>query len=138
MASVNRVIIVGNLGRDPEIRYMPSGEAVCNFSVATTDEWKGKDGSKQSKTEWHNIIIYRKLAEIAGEYLKKGSQVYLEGKIETKKWNDKEGNERSTVQIVCDEMKMLGNSSKPEPKNADTNSNNARYSNEEMNDNIPF
>jgi single-strand DNA-binding protein len=109
MASVNKVILVGNLGRDPEMRFMPNGEAVCNFSIATTDNWKDKSGQKQERTEWHNIVIYRKLAEIAGEYLKKGSSVYIEGRLETQKWQDKEsGQDRSRVQVVASEMRMLG------------------------------
>ena len=91
MASVNKVILVGNLGRDPEVRYMPNGEAVCNFSIATTDSWKDKSGQKQEKTEWHNIVMYRRLAEIAGEYLKKGRPVYIEGRLQTRKWQTKEG-----------------------------------------------
>lgn len=108
MASLNKVLLIGNLGRDPELRYMPNGEAVCNFSIATTESWKAKDGSKQDKTEWHNIVMYRKLAEVAGEYLKKGSSVYLEGKLQTRKWQDKSGQDRYTTEILADEMKMLG------------------------------
>lgn len=108
MASLNKAILIGNLGKDPEVRFMPNGDAVCNFSIATTESYKDKNGDKQDKTEWHNVTIYRKLAEIAGQYLKKGSQVYLEGKIQTRKWQDKEGNDRYTTEIVCDEMKMLG------------------------------
>jgi single-strand DNA-binding protein len=108
MASVNKVILVGNLGRDPEVRYMPNGEAVCNFSIATTDSWKDKSGAKQEKTEWHNIVMYRKLAEIAGEYLKKGRPVYIEGRLQTRKWQDKEGADRYTTEIIADQMQMLG------------------------------
>lgn len=110
MASLNKVLLIGNLGKDPETRYMPDGSAVCNFSIATTDTWKDKDsGQKQEKTEWHNIVVYRKLAEICGQYLKKGSQVYLEGRLQTRKWQDKaSGQDRYTTEIVCDEMKMLG------------------------------
>lgn len=108
MASVNKVILVGNLGRDPEVKYMPNGEAVCNFSIATTDSWKDKQGAKQERTEWHNIVMYRKLAEIAGEYLKKGRPVYIEGRLQTRKWQDKEGNDRYTTEIVADSMQMLG------------------------------
>jgi single-strand DNA-binding protein len=108
MASVNKVILVGNLGRDPEVRYMPNGEAVCNFSIATTDTWKDKAGEKVEKTEWHNIVMYRKLAEIAGEYLKKGRPVYVEGRLQTRKWQDKEGKDRYTTEIVSDQMQMLG------------------------------
>ena len=107
MASVNKVILVGNLGRDPEMRYMPNGEAVCNFSIATTDNWKDKNGQKQERTEWHNIVIYRKLAEIAGEYLKKGRPVYIEGRLQTRKW-EKDGVTRYTTEIIADQMQMLG------------------------------
>ena len=108
MASVNKVILVGNLGRDPEVRFMPNGEAVCNFSIATTDSWKDKSGQKQERTEWHNIVMYRKLAEIAGEYLKKGRPVYVEGRLQTRKWQTKEGQDRYTTEIVADQMQMLG------------------------------
>jgi single-strand DNA-binding protein len=108
MASVNKVILVGNLGRDPEMRFMPNGEAVCNFSIATTDSWKDKSGQKQERTEWHNIVIYRKLAEIAGEYLKKGRPVYIEGRLQTRKWQTKEGQDRLTTEIIADQMQMLG------------------------------
>ncbi|MDD2833414.1 MAG: single-stranded DNA-binding protein [Methylotenera sp.] len=108
MASVNKVILVGNLGRDPEVRFMPNGEAVCNFSIATADSWKDKAGVKQERTEWHNIVMYRKLAEIAGEYLKKGRPVYIEGRLQTKKWQTKEGQDRYTTEIVADQMQMLG------------------------------
>ncbi|MEI7916418.1 MAG: single-stranded DNA-binding protein [Methylophilaceae bacterium] len=108
MASVNKVILVGNLGRDPEVRFMPNGEAVCNFSIATTDSWKDKSGQKQERTEWHNIVMYRKLAEIAGEYLKKGRPVYVEGRLQTRKWQTKEGQDRYTTEIIADQMQMLG------------------------------
>lgn len=108
MASVNKVILVGNLGRDPEMRYMPSGDAVANFSVATTDTWKDKNGQKQERTEWHRISMFGKLAEIAGEYLKKGSSVYVEGRLQTREWTDKEGVARKTTEIVADRMQMLG------------------------------
>jgi single-strand DNA-binding protein len=109
MASVNKVIIVGNLGRDPETRYMPNGEAVTNIAVATTESWKDKNsGEKKELTEWHRITFYRKLAEIAGQYLKKGSQVYVEGRLQTRKWADKDGVERYTTEIIADTMQMLG------------------------------
>lgn len=111
MASVNKVIIVGNLGKDPEMRYMPSGDALCNFSVATTDSWKDKSGEKQEKTEWHRISMFGRLAEIAGQYLKKGSQVYIEGRLQTRKWTNKEGQDQYTTEIVANEMKMLGSRS---------------------------
>lgn len=109
MASVNKVIIVGNLGRDPETRYMPNGEAVTNVAVATTESWKDKNsGDKKEITEWHRITFYRKLAEIAGQYLKKGSSVYIEGRLQTRKWTDKDGVERYTTEIIADTMQMLG------------------------------
>lgn len=108
MASVNKALIIGNLGKDPEIRYLPSGDAICNFSVATADSWKDQNGEKQEKTEWHRISIFGKLAEIAGKYLKKGSQVYLEGRLQTRKWTDKEGKDQYTTEIVADRMQMLG------------------------------
>ena len=109
MASVNKVILIGNLGADPETRYMPNGDAVCNIRVATTESWKDKQsGDKKEITEWHRVVFYRKLAEIAGQYLKKGSQVYLEGRIRTRKWTDKEGQERYTTEIEANEMHMLG------------------------------
>lgn len=109
MASVNKVILIGNLGKDPDVRYMPSGEAVTNITLATTDTWKDKSsGDKKEATEWHRVVFFRKLAEIAGQYLKKGSQVYIEGALKTRKWTDKEGQERYTTEIVADEMRMLG------------------------------
>ena len=109
MASVNKVIIVGNLGRDPEVRYTPNGESITNVTIATTDTWKDKaTGEKKEATEWHRVVFFGKLAEIAGQYLKKGRQVYVEGALRTRKWTDKEGQERYTTEIVANEMKMLG------------------------------
>lgn len=108
MASVNKVILVGNLGRDPEMRYMPSGDALASFSIATTDTWKDKSGQRQERTEWHRISMFGKQAEIAGQYLKKGSSVYIEGRLQTRKWTDKEGQERQTTEVVADRMQMLG------------------------------
>ena len=109
MASINKVILVGNLGRDPETRYMPEGGAVTNVSIATTDTWKDKtSGEKKEATEWHRVVFFNRLAEIAGEYLKKGSQVYVEGRLRTRKWQDKEGLDKYTTEIVCDTMQMLG------------------------------
>jgi single-strand DNA-binding protein len=106
---VNKVILVGNLGKDPEIRYMPNGNAVANLTLATTESWKDKQtGDQQEKTEWHRIVMFRRLAEIAGEYLKKGSQIYIEGKLQTRKWQDNSGNDRYTTEIVANEMQMLG------------------------------
>jgi single-strand DNA-binding protein len=109
MASVNKVILVGNLGRDPEVRYMSGGDAVCNITVATSESWKDKNsGERKEVTEWNNVVLYRKLAEIAGEYLTKGSSVYIEGSLRTRKWTDKEGVEKYTTEIIASEMKMLG------------------------------
>ena len=109
MASVNKVILVGNLGRDPEIRYMTNGEAVANVAIATSESWKDKvSGEKREITEWHRLVFYRKLAEIVGQYLKKGSTVYVEGRLRTRKWQDKEGQERTTTEIEVTEMQMLG------------------------------
>ena len=108
MASVNKVILIGNLGRDPETRYMPDGGAVTNVSIATTEQWKDKNGEKQEKTEWHRVAFFGKLAEIAGEYLKKGSQVYVEGRLQTRKWQDKDGQDKYTTEIVANAMQMLG------------------------------
>jgi single-strand DNA-binding protein len=112
MASVNKVIVVGNLGKDPETRFLPDGKAVCNFSVATTDKWTDKaTNEKKEATEWHRISSFGRLAEICGEYLKKGSQVYVEGKLRTRKWQDKEGQDRYTTEIIADAMQMLGSRS---------------------------
>lgn len=108
MASVNKCIFIGNLGRDPEIRYMPSGDAMANFSIACTDSFKGKSGEKQERTEWVRIVMFGKQAEIAGEYLKKGSAVYIEGRMQTRKWTNKEGQDQYTTEIVADRMQMLG------------------------------
>ena len=108
MASVNKVILIGNLGRDPETRYMPDGGAITNISIATTDKWKDKAGEMQEKTEWHRVAFFGKLAEIAGEYLKKGSQVYVEGRLQTRKWQDKEGQDKYTTEVVANVMQMLG------------------------------
>ena len=143
MASLNKVLLIGLLGRDPEVRFMPNGDAVANFSIATAESWKGKDGSNQEKTEWHNIVMYRKLAEIAGKYLKKGRPVYIEGRLQTRKW-EKDGVTRYSTEIIADSMQMLGDRSenndsyntntqekeKNEPKND--------YSSNEFNDDIPF
>lgn len=109
MASVNKVILIGNLGKDPETRYMPNGEAVTNITLATTDTWKDKNsGEKREATEWHRVVFFRKLAEIANQYLRKGSQIYVEGSLKTRKWQDQSGQDRYTTEIVADEMKMLG------------------------------
>ena len=107
--SLNKVILIGNLGRDPEVRYMPNGEAVCNFSIATSESWNDRQtGQRTERTEWHNITLYRRLAEVAGQYLRKGSQVYIEGKIQSRKYIGKDGIERTAYEIIGSEMKMLG------------------------------
>ena len=109
MASINTVILIGNLGRDPEVRYTPNGAAVCNVSVATTRNWKDKNsGDKVEETEWHRVVFYDRLAEIAGEYLKKGRPVYVEGRLKTRKWQDKDGKDNYTTEIVAEQMQLLG------------------------------
>ncbi len=109
MASINKVILIGNLGRDPEVRYTPNGSAVCNISVATTRNWKDKSsGDKVEETEWHRVVFYDRLAEIAGEYLKKGRPVYVEGRLKTRKWTDKEGKDNYTTEVIADNMQLLG------------------------------
>lgn len=145
MASVNKVILIGNLGKDPETRYMQNGDAVTKITIATTDTWKDKNGEKQEKTEWHNVVFYRKLAEIAGEYLRKGRPVYIEGRLETRKWTDKQGIERYTTQIIADDMKMLGNrpagdqqqSSQSTPNTASAGATQSSGF-DDMDDDIPF
>jgi single-strand DNA-binding protein len=155
MPSVNKVILLGNLGRDPELRFMPNGDAVCNFSIATTDSWKDKAGEKQERTEWHNIVMYRKLAEIAGEYLKKGSSIYVEGRLQTRKWQTKEGQDRYTTEVIADSMQMLGGrsnasqsdkssddnfnqASSPVKSQANTSNESSPTSFDEFEDDIPF
>jgi len=109
MASLNKVILIGNLGKDPETRYAPSGDAICNLTLATTETWKDKaTGERKEATEWHKVVFFAKLAEIASQYLRKGSQVYVEGRLQTRKWQDKDGQDRYTTEIRGDEMKMLG------------------------------
>ncbi len=109
MASINKVILIGNLGRDPEVRYTPNGNAVCNISLATTRNWKDKtSGEKVEETEWHRVVFYDRLAEIAGEYLKKGRPVYVEGRLKTRKWQDKEGRDTYTTEVIADNMQLLG------------------------------
>lgn len=117
MASINKVILIGNLGADPENRALPSGEAVCNIRLATTENWKDKStGEKRELTEWHRVVLYRKLAEIASQYLRKGSAVYIEGRLRTRKWQDKDGQERYTTEIEGSEMKMLGGATESAPR----------------------
>jgi single-strand DNA-binding protein len=149
MASVNKVILIGNLGRDPETRYLPDGGAVTNISVATTDVWKDKNGEKQERTEWHRVAFFGRLAEIAGEYLKKGSQVYIEGRLQTRKWQDKEGQDRYTTEIVAGDMRMLGSraggsepmarEAAPEASRGDAKPQQKKGAGfDEMDDDIPF
>ncbi len=109
MASINKVILVGNLGRDPEVRYSAEGSAICNISIATTSNWKDKaSGERREETEWHRVVMYNRLAEIAGEYLRKGRSVYIEGRLRTRKWQNKEGQDVYTTEIIADQMQMLG------------------------------
>ena len=143
---VNKVILVGNLGKDPEVRYMPSGSAVANVTLATSESWKDKQsGEKQERTEWHNIAFFGRLAEIAGEYLKKGSQIYVEGRLRTRKWQDKSGNDRYTTEIVANEMQMLGgrggtsaSTGAPPPAMAAPSAGGADSGVAEFDDDIPF
>lgn len=125
MASLNKVQIIGNLGRDPEVRYTPSGTAVANVSIASVRKWKDKDKQPQEETEWHRVVFYDRLAEIVGEYLKKGAPCYVEGRLKTRKWQDKEGKDQYTTEIVAEQMQMLGSreqasepAAKPAPKAA--------------------
>jgi len=143
MASINKVILVGNLGADPETRYMPNGDAVANIRLATTESWKDKDsGEKKEITEWHRVVFYRKLAEIVGQYLKKGSSVYVEGRIRTRKWQDKEGQERYTTEIEANEMQMLGGRQSGDSAPSEKPQRNAqgapKASISDMDDDIPF
>ena len=140
---INKVIVVGNLGADPDSRSMPSGNAVTNISVATSESWNDKEtGERQEKTEWHRVVFFGRLAEIASEYLKKGSQVYIEGKLQTRKWEDKEGNERWTTEIVSNQMQMLGEKMSQSASNQGnvTKQNNSsnEFVDEEFDDDIPF
>ena len=112
MAGVNKVILVGRLGRDPEVRYTPSGTAVANFSIATSEQWTNKDGEKQERTEWHKIVAWKRLGEICGEYLHKGSQIYIEGRLQTRDWEDRDGNKRYTTEVIAQNMQMLGSADK--------------------------
>ncbi len=144
MASINKVILVGNLGADPETRYMPNGDAVANIRIATTESWKDKaSGEKREITEWHRVVFYRKLAEIAGQYLKKGSSCYIEGRIRTRKWQDKSGEDRYTTEIEASEMQMLGgkpagDSAQSQQKPQQRNAQGAQGGASDESDEIPF
>ncbi len=140
MAGINKVILIGNLGADPEVRYTPGGSAVANFRIATTEEWKDKEtGEKQTRTEWHRIVAWGRLGEICGEYLHKGRQVYIEGRLQTREWEDRDGNRRFTTEVVAQTMQMLG----PAGKGAAAESMGERFPVEEPidtpdEDDIPF
>ena len=143
MKGINKVIIVGNLGADPDSRAMPSGNAVTNISVATSESWNDRDtGEKKEKTEWHRVVFFNRLAEIAAQYLKKGSQVYVEGKLQTRKWEDKEGNERWTTEVVANQMQMLGDRMSKDMSNDNASSSQSssdnEFSTDEFDDDIPF
>ena len=142
---LNKVILIGRLGKDPETRFMPNGEAVCNFSVATSESWNDRNGQRVERTEWHNITMYRRLAEIAGQYLTKGSQVYLEGKIQSRKYQGKDGIERTAYDIIANEMKMLGRGSdgqQAQPAQGETPTPHRRQAPsapvEDVDDDVPF
>ena len=139
---VNKVIILGNLGADPDAKSMPSGNMVANFSVATSESWNDRDtGERQEKTEWHRVVFFGRLAEIADQYLKKGSQVYVEGKLQTRKWEDREGNERWTTEIVGSQLEMLGDrmsSGSNQSNNMNQSTSKSNFSDDEFDDDIPF
>ncbi len=150
---INKVILIGNLGKDPEVRYMPSGGAVANLTLATSENWKDKQtGENQERTEWHRVVMFNRLGEIAGEYLKKGSKVYIEGKLQTRKWQDKDGQDRYTTEIVANEMQMLdsrggasdfsgapaGGSSKPQQQSAPAAAQTSNAGFDDFDDDIPF
>lgn len=137
MASINKAILIGNLGQDPELKYLPNGDAVCNFSIATTEVWKDRDGNQQERTEWHNIATFRRLAEICGEYLRKGRQVYIEGRIQTRSWEDQNGVKRYMTEIVANDMKMLGRRDE-EPGGEHTSSPRERKPPQPEDDDLPF
>ena len=136
--SLNKVMLIGNLGRDPEARFLPDGGAVTNLSIGTTHSWKGKDGKKNEETEWHRVMMFGKLAEIASEYLAKGSLVYIEGRIKTRKWTDKAGIEKYTTEIVCDTMKMLVGERKSKQEQSKISPQKSGSSFDDMSDDIPF
>ena len=137
MAGVNKVILIGNLSKDPEVRYLDSGVAVANFSLATTESYRNKEGERVNQTEWHNIVLWRGLAEVAEKWLKKGSSIYIEGKIRNRKWEDKEGNSRYTTEILGDNMTMLGKK-EDNPSQSTTNSSEESVAQEEKGDDLPF
>lgn len=135
---INKVILVGHLGKDPEVRYSQNGKAVANITVATSEQWKDKQGEKQEKTEWHRVVFFGRLAEIVGEYLKKGSQVYIEGKLQTRKWQDKQGNDKYTTEIVANEMQMLNSKAQPAGNANQQAADTGDTSKNDFDDDIPF
>jgi single-strand DNA-binding protein len=141
MASVNKVILVGNVGADPDIRYMTNGDCIANINLATSESWKDKNGEKQEKTEWHRVSFFKKLAEIVGEYVKKGGSIYVEGRLQTRKWQDKEGADRYTTEVVADRMQMLGGkqeTQKQESSPAEKKPIDGNNAFEDFSDDIPF
>lgn len=130
MPSVNKAILIGHLGKDPEVKYLPNGDPVANVSLATTEKWKDKSGASQERTEWHRLSFFGGVAGVVEKYCKKGDAIYVEGRIQTRKWQDRDGNDRYTTEIVCDQMKMLGGKSEPKPKVAE--------SADDLGDDIPF
>lgn len=142
MGSLNRVQLIGNLGKDPEVRAIPSGAKVANFSIATTESYTGKDGQKQDKTEWHNIVLWRGLADIAEKYLRKGSQVYIDGKLSTRSWDDKDGQKRYITEIIADNLVMLGkptgDRAESKPSQPSGNSNKPSSAPPPPEDDLPF
>lgn len=140
MASINKVILIGNLGRDPEIRYTSNGTAVANFSLATSENWTNKDGEKETRTEWHRIVAWGRLGEICGEYLSKGKSVYIEGRIQTREWDDAGGNKRQVKEIIAQQMQMLGGKGYTEPLQEEPPSSvtNNNTNAEIKHDDIPF
>ena len=145
MASINKVILVGNVGKDPEVKYMPNGNAICTLSIATTRKWTDKGGDKQEETDWHRVVFFERLAEIVGQYLKKGSSAYFEGRLRHRKWTDKDGKDVYTTEVIADVMQMLGgrdtqgDTSAPQARSAPAKGNApSKTSFDDMEDDIPF
>lgn len=135
---INKVILIGNLGGDPELRHTPTGSAVTNLTIATADSWKDKEGVKQDRTEWHRVVLFSRLAEIASEYLKKGAKIYIEGRLQTRKWQDKEGLDRYTTEIIGNELQMLDSKSSGDEQSQVGNSNPVAKPADDFDDDIPF
>jgi single-strand DNA-binding protein len=137
MSSVNKVILLGNLGRDPEVKYTTGGDAVCNLSIATSEQWKDKSGEKQERTEWHRVVLFGRQAEVAGEYLAKGKTVYIEGRLQTRKWADKDGVEKYSTEIVGDRMQMVGGKGDGAPREQPA-AKSGRKTTDDFSDEVPF